>query len=89
MSKLLFILILPIGTFFVGLTLYTNLYFENESLKAQLTDFMPSLPKIDEMKAIYLTVNTAFSSKLGKIIGLVGSSELNSIVIDIKDGEKL
>ena len=89
MGKWFLLFLVLMALFFAALGLYTNLYFDNESLKAQVIDFLPPLPKIDEMKAVYLTVNTALGQKsMDKIVELVKSSELNSVVIDIKDAEK-
>ena len=88
MGKWFLLFLVVLALFFAALGLYTNLYFDNETLRAQLSDFLPPLPKIEEMKAVYLTVNTALSQKpMNKIIELVKSSELNAVVIDIKDAE--
>lgn len=45
-----------------------------------------SNPKID-VKALFITANTAESSKLDDIIALIDSTELNALVIDVKNDD--
>lgn len=52
---------------------------------------LPSLPKIDEVRAIYLTAATARTERMEELIKLVKNTNLNAVVIDVKDenGEQL
>lgn len=41
-----------------------------------------------EVKAVYLTANSAYNKKkMDEIIGLMNETELNAVVIDVKDGD--
>ena len=43
---------------------------------------LPEIPKITELKAVYITSNTALSPVMDNIINLVKETELNSLIID-------
>lgn len=49
----------------------------------KITDF-PNNPKI-KVKGIYVTANTAASSRMDDIIELINNTELNAVVIDVKN----
>ena len=68
---------------FIGF--YSNFYFVGQDLSAQLAEPMPPLIKVEPMKAVYITANVALGARVNKIIGLIKETELNAIVIDIKD----
>ena len=56
-----------------------------ETVDAYWQKFSP-----DEVKGIYITAGTAFNkNKMDKLIALVKTSEINSMVIDIKDGSDI
>lgn len=52
---------------------------------------LPPLPEITEMRAIYVTASTARSARMDDLIQLIKKTNLNSVVIDVKDenGEQL
>lgn len=50
--------------------------------------FLPPLPKIQEMRAIYLTVNTTLGSRLGPLIALAKKAGLNTLVMDVQDARQ-
>lgn len=63
-------------------------YFEQIGLLSD--EHLPELPPMTELKAIYLTSNTALNPlRINVIIALIKSTELNAVVIDIKDGQEL
>lgn len=70
---ILILIILSVGIFYFS----SNADFINE-------DFLelPEIPKITELKAVYVTSNTALSPAMDNIISLVKETELNSLIID-------
>ena len=48
-------------------------------------DTLPEMPKVTDLKAIYITVNTGLSPSIEKNIILIKETELNSLIIDIAD----
>lgn len=73
------LIILAIGIFYLS----SNADFINE-------DFLelPEIPKVTELKAVYVTSNTALSPAMDNIINLVKETELNSLIIDFDLREK-
>jgi len=66
------------------LYLFPRVQLISESLLAQIeeSEALPEIPKITELKAIYITSNTALGPSMDNIINLVKETELNSLVID-------
>lgn len=68
----------------------------NQDLVAQVAQVvedkpLPPLPKIDEVRGIYITAATTRTERMEEIIKLVKKTNLNSMVIDVRDenGEQL
>lgn len=62
----------------------------NQTLVSQVAETLtekplPPLPELDEVKAIYITAAIARSERMEEIIKLIKRTELNAVVIDVKD----
>lgn len=62
----------------------------NQTLVAQIAQVveersLPPLPPIDEVRAIYITAATAHTGRMEELMKLVKKTDLNAVVIDVKD----